>query len=132
MIELERRLQHAARELRELQIEAPPLPTLHAARRPSGIAGRVPALVMPVLFVLGGLAVVAGGIGRQPEVSSEATSAAPAAAEVAAIAGDTDEFAVPTLTAHQEIALIASLVPVPPPTAERAGPDPRSFSRHYR
>ena len=132
MIELERRLQHAARELREVQIEAPPLSSLSAPRRPSGILGRVPALVMPVLFVLGGLAVVTGGVGRQPEPASEATTAAPAAVEAAAVTAETDESAAVTLTAHQEIALIAALAPAPPPTAEPAAPDARSFSRHYR
>ena len=69
MSDLERRLHHAARELRSIDIEPPPLATIApsraSARRPSGLAARVPALVMPVLFVLGGLAVIGGALGNQ-------------------------------------------------------------------
>ena len=114
---LEHRLHHAARELRAVEIEAPPLAALSAPRRPTGIVSRVPALVMPVLFVLGGLAVIAGGGLGRTAGSPDATPAAASvgAAPVAAVPDDataTNRTADRRpLTALQEIALIASLRP---------------------
>jgi hypothetical protein len=149
MNDLERRLHHAARELRSIDIEPPPLATISAPSRPTGLAGRVPALVMPVLFVLGGLAVIAGGLGR----TAEPPDALPAAAvehdvgqgvgqgvelRVAADPPDPTESAAiaASLTVHQELALIASLAPtatpghdvLPTPTASAA----RTLARQYR
>ena len=133
MIDIERRLQHAARELREVRIDPPPLPTARSDRH--SLAGRLPTLVMPVLFVLGGLAIVAGGMERQVEHAPPAptASAAPAPAPVA-----------PSLTPRQEVALIASLGTGRSPSAAPADSaiaptvpaapvaDLRSFSQQYR
>jgi hypothetical protein len=140
MNDIERRLHRAARELRSFDIEPPPLATLPAPGRPTGLAGRVPALVMPVLFVLGGLAVIAGGIGRTTD-SSDALPAVPVV-EVGPVAderggGEDDPAAiVPSLTAHQELALIASLTPARPPVDEVTGAPVtspvRTLARSYR
>ncbi len=59
---LDQRLHHAARELRELRIEPPPLGSAAMPTARSTPLRRVPALVAPMLFVLGGLVVVAGGL----------------------------------------------------------------------
>jgi hypothetical protein len=136
MNDLERRLHHAARELRSIDIEPPPLATISASRRPTGIAGRVPALVMPVLFVLGGLAVIAGGLGR----TAESPDAGPAATVAAGPVADEGRQAEPdeigrTLSVHDELALIAALVP--PKSTTAVAPDlpeesVRTHSRSYR
>ena len=141
MNELERRLYHAARELRAIDIEPPPLVAVSSTRRTAGLAARVPALVMPVLFVIGGLAVVVGGLGRTAE-SPEALTAPPS---VVSDAGERVEPEAPSvtaarrpLTAHQEVALIATLAPtqaapddvVDPPVDVDA--PVRSFSPSYR
>lgn len=142
MIDIERRLQHAARELREVRIDPPPLPTERSERH--SLTGRLPTLVMPVLFVLGGLAIVAGGMGRTVE---EVPPALPAAATAVApeTAAAVPRSTAPPLTVHQEVALIATLgsarVATPEPALEGAAgatapaaptPDLRSFSQHYR
>jgi hypothetical protein len=141
MNDIERRLHHGARELRSFDIEPPPLAKLSATRRPTGLPGRVPALVMPVLFVLGGLAVIVGGLGRTTE-SPDALPAVPIV-EVGPVADerggeDTDDpgAIVPSLTAHQELALIASLAPERPANDEVTGAPVsdagRTLSRSYR
>ena len=139
MNDLERRLHHAARELRSIDIEPPPFASVAAPGRPSGLVGRVPALVMPVLFVLGGLAVVAGGLGRTTEVpdaqsNPPAVEVTPIAAQPGRIAGETS---APILSVHQELALIASLAPAAEPTpsagiAESASAPVRTLSRQFR
>ncbi|NNE11325.1 MAG: hypothetical protein HKN41_03680 [Ilumatobacter sp.] len=60
---IERRLYHAARELRAVPIEVPELGEATPARR----MRKVPALAAPVLFVVGGLVAVSGvfGVGAQ-------------------------------------------------------------------
>lgn len=136
MIDLERRLQHAARELREIEIEPPPLEHLDGRRPARSVVGRVPALVMPVLFVLGGLAVVAGGVSRQadevPVTAEPATTMVP---EAGADGGGADS-AAPMLTAHQEIALISSLGPATvgsgDPGSSPEADDVRTLAQRYR
>lgn len=141
MIDLERRLQHAARELRAVEIEPPPFESLTAPRRPSGITGRIPALVMPVLFVIGGLAIVAGGMGREAEqpaatISAEVEPPVRGDDDAAASSGELTVSA-PALTARQEIALISSLAPALPRSVAETPPvapvvDADSLSRRYR
>lgn len=136
MSDIERRLHHAARELRSVEIEPPRLAPFAMHQVPtvrrSGLAGRVPALVMPVLFVLGGLAVIAGGLGRSadppaavpaaptatvpgqvahPGTIAATAVAAPPATPRATTSADTGGAA---LTARQEITLIAALAPGSP------------------
>ena len=153
MSDIERRLHHAARELRSVEIELPPLGPLAerhvpTARR-SGLAGRVPALVMPVVFVLGGLAVLTGGLGRTTDPS--ATLAPAPAPTVAGQAGDPGEVAEavavpplgapgatggaatdgPPLSAHQEVALIAALAPAPPVRPDASPAQLRTLAQTY-
>lgn len=143
MSDLERRLHHAARELRSIDIEPPPLATIApsraSARRPSGLGARVPALVMPVLFVLGGLAVIGGALGHTAE-PPEALPAEPAAVAPPAQSGSTADPGVSRpLSARQELALIASLKPTvsaPEPAPVSPGGSGseqlRTVSRLYR
>lgn len=126
MIDLEQRLQHAARELREIEIEPPPLRSLTAGNRPRGWVARIPALVVPAMFVLGGLALVAGGIERGDTSGPDADHAAAVATPVAA----SRPVGTPVLTAREEIALIASLAPAGRSGADR--PAPRSLQQRYR
>lgn len=62
---LERRLQHAARELREVNVDVPTLggPPV-SRRRPFGV---LQAAAVPMLFVAGGLFAVSGVRGATPE-----------------------------------------------------------------
>ena len=102
-------------------------------------------MVMPVLFVLGGLAMVAGGMGREvdevpPAPPAGATAVAPQATAA------TPRPSAPPLTVHQEVALIATLGSARVATPEPAGvdddaganapaapvPDLRSFAQQYR
>lgn len=134
MMDVERRLQHAARELREIEIEPPPLESLGGRRRVSGVVGRIPALVMPVLFVLGGLAVVAGGLSR--EADDGPSTAASATVEVPSSERDVSGDERPVLTAQQEVALISSLGPPTARPGESAAPagaaDLRTLTQRYR
>ena len=101
MNEIEQRLFRAGRELREIEIEAPPFELLVSrppAARPSGWMMRVPAMLMPVLFVLGGLAVIDRSPTPDPGVTESAVV-------LAADAGS----AVASLTPLEEIAMISSL-----------------------
>lgn len=137
MIDVERRLQHAARELRGVEIEPPPLGSLGAPRRPTGVARRIPALVMPVLFVLGGLAVVVGGVdhrGDAPDATPVGEAVAPAVDDAT---GDVEPDAGVTraLTAREEIALISSLGPVSTgrtASEPSAANDVRTLAPRYR
>jgi len=139
MIDIERRLQHAARELREIEIEPPPLEHLGVRRR-TGVVGRIPALVMPVLFVVGGLALVAGGM--DPQVDGPTDAPVVDAVEQSSTAAPepvvAERSSAPTLTARQEIALISSLrpSPTPAPPGSVAGPsgpsDVRTLAQRYR
>lgn len=141
MIDIERRLQHAARELREVRIDPPPLPV--DAPAPRHRTGRLPTLVMPALFVLGGLAMVVGGTGRQTDDTVDDTAPVTATAAIAApeVLSAPSAAAPTPLTARQEVALIASLAPAratpepepdPEPRVAPAAPTPRSFGRQYR
>lgn len=141
MSDVEQRLLRAGRELRELELAPPPLPGVESPSRPS--ASRVPALVMPVLVLLGGLAVMAGALGRdvgtdpvaeqavavvatsapQPPATRAPDSVAPdasfdpqVAAQVAAAASAAEPVRV--LTAHEEVVMIGSLAPSRQPTAD--------------
>lgn len=137
MSDVEQRLLRAGRELRELELAPPPLPGVESPSRPS--TSRVPALVMPVLVLLGGLAVMAGALGRdvgtdpvaEQAVAVVATSApvppatrapdsvapdAPVDAQVAAAAPAAEPVRV--LTAHEEVVMIGSLAPSRQPAAD--------------
>jgi hypothetical protein len=153
MSDIERRLHHAARELRSVEIELPPLGPLaerHVATgRRSGLAGRVPALVMPVLFVLGGLAVLTGGLGRTTDPPATLAPAPPAdvAGQVADLGEVVEATAVATpgapgatsaaaadgrpLSAHQEIALIAALAPAPSVRPDASPAHLRTLAQTY-
>lgn len=177
MSDIERRLLHAARELRAVPIEPPPLSSLgRPGPCPSGLVARLPALVMPVLFVLGGLAIAAGGLDRpvvetqQPAADRGAvatdtattnavatdnattnadaitnaitnadaitnagvTSAPGAGVPPAETASATVEAGTPTLTARQEVALIASLRRGPAGEAGDSTLEVRSLQQRYQ
>lgn len=108
---LERRLQHAARELREVTIETPGTP--HApAPRPRPLAA-VTAVAVPVLFVLSGVLVAAGAFERVaptttvPDVTSSAAVADDEPAEARHRSGHAVSAPTPALV---EVGLIADLV----------------------
>jgi hypothetical protein len=92
---LERRLQHAARELREVDVE---VPDRGLGRR--RVVRRVHAAVVPVLFVVGGVAMATGGWQQSPNrigsedaaaVADDAFAADPAAGvDAAALAAVPD------------------------------------------
>ena len=116
---LEHRLQHAARELRDVRIETPPLSGQIPSAR-SGSLRRIPALVAPVLFAIGGLVMVAGGLR-----SETPTFDSPPATEaiVTAPTAEAGSTAVTTTSPIDELRLITSLVAdIEPPadaTADR-------------
>lgn len=106
---LEQRLQHAARELRELPVETPPL----FAGAPSPVRGtptrRIPALVAPVLFALGGLVMVAGGLRNTTAGDAPDSGAVPTAIDATTPARRSTPAAVAPITAEQELRIIAAL-----------------------
>ena len=110
MNELERRLQRAATDIRSLEIEPPPFESLAPGRPvPSPVRrpARLAALVVPALFVVGGLAVLTAAPLQSSgwsDTPGHAVADAPAAAAGAAAAG-TDRG----LTPREEVQLIASL-----------------------
>ncbi len=106
---IDQRLHHAARELRELNIE-PPLLDLGAV--PLARAAphrRIPALVAPMLFVLGGLVMVAGEL--RPD-TARVDEPAPAPTTVTKPTPDAvDASSIPVRTTPtDELRMIAELV----------------------
>ena len=76
---IEHRLQHAARELRELQIDVPPLGTKSVGTRRSLLQTLAAPMLVPMLFVAGGL--VAIGASRAevtPSTQSDIPNVSPA------------------------------------------------------
>lgn len=114
---IDQRLHHAARELREVAIEPPPLGTGRSLGARTGTLRRIPALVAPVLFAVGGLVMVAGGLRPDPPaldgpasptrpVEATTPGGAPVGAAVEAPA-----------TPDEELRIIASLVAQVTPAA---------------
>lgn len=104
---LERRLQHAARELRELAIEPPGRP-VSPVRRQRPLAA-LTAVGVPVLFVLSGVLVAAGAFARV--APSTTLPAAAAVDEQPPEPGGRAPHTTTTPTpAHVEVGLIADLV----------------------
>jgi hypothetical protein len=136
MSDVEQRLLRAARELRELDLAPPPLPGIALPTRTP--TSRVPALVVPALVLLGGLAVMAGALGRdvgtdpvaEQAIAVVVTSAAPTPVDAVVHppiegepVGDPAGRAAPAvrpvrvLTAHEEVVMIGSLAPSRLPAA---------------
>lgn len=109
---IERRLHHAARELREVPIEVPPLrgvprvPTpRHGARRP-----RLAALAAPLLFVGGGVLAV-GVLQRQvPEPPHSDIPAAPAVVDAGPVSQPGAGDGPSTPSVRDELQLIAGIL----------------------
>ena len=137
MSDVEQRLLRAARELRELDLAPPPLPGVDTPANPA--ASRLPALVMPVLVLLGGLAVMAGALGRDagtdpvaeqavaviatsgpasPAVETPVSLVPDAAVEVPLDAAAPVAQRVRVLTAHEEVVMIGALAPSRQPAAD--------------
>jgi hypothetical protein len=95
---IDRRLHHAARELREIEIDAPPLPKVSAGhvRR-----SKIPAVAASLLVVLGGIAVWSG-MSDVPAGQSEAELSRATEVTVA-------PALVSSISPREELALIASL-----------------------
>ena len=110
---LERRLHHAARELREVPIDTPPLgrPSVAAVRR-----SPVRPLVAPVLFALGGLVMVGGALRTQSTDPAPPVTTSPAAPAVATrVASPTEELEIIA-------GLVADTTPPPAPAERPAVP----------
>ena len=112
---IDHRLHHAAREIREIEIDAPPLPSVSAGhvRR-----SKIPAVAASLLVVLGGIGVWNGmadvpasqseaDVSAALETSAHATSSRSVVGPVAADAG-------PAIGPREELALITALVEEPP------------------
>jgi len=89
---IERRLQHAARELREVQIDVPPLGTKSVGRRRHRLQMLAAPVLIPMLFVAGGL--VAIGASRA-EVTPSTPSDLPAVSTTTATSADPNRAAPP-------------------------------------
>lgn len=114
---VDHRLHHAARELREVHIETPPLvgPPPVSGHRTSG---RIAATVAPILFAIGGLVMVAGGL-RSESASRPESLPVPATIAPAPVGS----AATVTTSPIEELRLITSLVAhVEPPAPRPADP----------
>jgi hypothetical protein len=119
-VNLEHRLQHAARELREVRIETPPLDGQIPSAR-SGSLRRIPALVAPVLFTLGGLVMVSGGLRSEtPTFDSPPATGAVVTSRTA----ETGSTATRTTSPIEELRLISSLVAEIEPPADSTADRP--------
>lgn len=132
---IERRLHHAARELRELEIDVPPL-TAPRRRQPSLV---LQAMAAPMLFVAGGLfAYGALQTTTDPTVPLDvgdivADTDEPASPGAGAGTGTGDEvrdMLAPSATAEREMIdrLIDSVLPTDEPPARPAQTEPTSVS----
>lgn len=110
---VEHRLQHAARELREVHIDVPPLGTPGPMPRRSRLQTVGGPLLVPLLFIAGGLvAVGATRAAVPPPMQSDIPAAAPVAATPADDAA-TPQPAFGDVTAPSlldELEMIAGLV----------------------
>jgi hypothetical protein len=101
---IDHRLRHAARELHETPIAAPPLP----GRSPGhALLSKVPAVAASFLMVLGGIAVWTG-LSTAPTTQSDSeisSSVAVATTSPAAIS----QVTVQAISPREELALISSL-----------------------
>jgi len=127
---VERRLHHAARELREVSIDVPELGELAPDARPVVGRSRLAALAAPMLFVAGG--VLAVGV-MQREAPEAPHLDIPAATAVVGPRPTRPETGVATPSVHEELRMIAGLLddrpqpPTPPatrPTVDVGGSGP--------
>lgn len=119
---IDRRLHHAARELREVSIDVPPLGDPARPRRTTPRRPRLAALAAPMLFVTGGLLAV----GVMQREASEPMHTDMPAASVAATVPEADVMGVAAPPVSEELRLIAGLLDVqsPPPTPEVTSTEP--------
>lgn len=113
MSDIDLRLHRAARELRELDIAPPPLQLSGRPGGPASVIRRVPTMALPVLVLLGGLAVMVGALSRDVDTTPVAesvltaeTASDPATALAAAVP---PPVTVRVPTAHEELVMIGSL-----------------------
>ncbi len=125
---IDRRLHHAARELREVRVDVPPLcdVPLRGSARHGGGWSRLAALAAPMLFVAGGLLAV--GV-MQREVSEPARSDIPAGPAVVDDEVATTGRVGASVTApsvREELRMIAEILGEPPrtPAPTVDAPDP--------
>lgn len=112
---LEQRLQHAARDLREVPVAVPPLGTVAAGRRRSRVHTTATSMLVPLLFVAGALlAIGATRAGIDPSVRSDlppvSDSVDPATAVPVDAGTGGDAPTVDTPSALVELQLIADVV----------------------
>lgn len=130
---IERRLHHAARELREVPIDVPVLGDPSLRGRPRARRPRLAASAAPMLFVAGGLLAVGVMQREVPEPAHSDIPTAPAEADPPAPDAGGADAATPSVS--EELRLIAGLLdetplsPRPPvvgndalPSAGGAGP----------
>ena len=108
---IERRLHHAARELREVPIEVPPLGGVpHLPARTGTPRPRLAALAAPMLFVVGGILTV-GVLRRQvPEAPRSDIPAAPSAVHADPVAPPEHDDGPTAPSVRDELRLIAGIL----------------------
>ena len=102
---IDQRLHHAARELREIHVAAPPLPAKSAGHP---LLSKIPAVAASFLMVLGGVAVWSG-LSTVPTTESDAGISSAVEVVTAPNLGQSVAAAVQAMGPREEIALIASL-----------------------
>lgn len=109
---IDRRLHHAARELREVPIEVPPLSGLphRSASRNGSRRPRLAVLAAPMLFVVGGLLTVGELQRQEPDSPHSDIPAAPTVVDAGPIpqGGPGDDPNAPS--ARDELQLIAGIL----------------------
>lgn len=125
---LEQRLQHAARDLRNLHVEPPPFDIAGAPGSRSASVRRIPALVAPVLFVLGGLVMASGGLRTESVRHDKPTPTQVPVPTSITPAGEAVEVAAEPVTVgttpNEELRIIADLVAEVGPPASSFGTRP--------
>lgn len=115
---IERRLHHAARELREVPIDVPALGELlpRSHRRSTRRQSRLPVFAAPLLFIAGG--VLAVGVMQQqvPEPTQSDIPAVSAVVDAGPAPVERSQLAVPAPSVRDELQLIAGLLSDPPPS----------------
>lgn len=127
---IEHRLQHAARELREVPIVVPPLGSRTRAHTPRRVHALATPMLVPLLFVAGALFAIGAtrpGVHQsiQTDIPAASRPASPGDAEPPADTRSTDESpAVHAPSVLVELQMIADLVNTRSAPAPAETPDP--------
>lgn len=103
---IEHRLQHAARELREVRIDVPPL----GGPLPPTRRNRLQALAAPMLFVVGGVLAVGVVQGRAAEPIQTDIPLAPSVVDPGPTTAEAMTASVPAPSVRSELEMIAEII----------------------